>query len=441
MTRHLLRVLALLLLVVSFPSHALIPKVAGYVIDTTLWPAGRREPSAEAACRYYTDVVQAGKGYAYVRVDNFCRYTINGVAGGVTYSFTPGSACPLNSSASGSQCQCNSGYAENAAKTACELNQANCTPGRTISSGFFDAGGEIAKGPPYIVCSLGCAAAFDGEFPAGSALVQGKKHYFAKGSYATNGSKCDSGGGPGVPTGDGNAPSPNDAVPPDNCAPGEAPGVVNGKAVCAPDMSQPGDGTKPPATPDPPKSDDKKTSETTSETTTNADGSKTTTTTTTTKNVDGTSSTTKTVRTTNPDGSLRSESTSTSGSAVTKEAEKEGDKKAEKCEKNSSDTGCGGDPKAVDPNGLYTKKEATLKGALEGAAAKLNSSPVGAAVTGFFVVGGGGSCPSTSATIPFLEQSITLDFYCTSFAANALVLLRAVLLLIASWMAFRIAIE
>ena len=207
-------------------------------------------------------------------------------------------------------------------------------------------------------------------------------------------------------------------------------------------MSQPGDGTKPPATPEPPKSDDKKTSETTSETVSNADGSKTTTTTTTTKNVDGTSTTSKTVRTTNSDGTLRSESTTTTGSGVTKEAEKEGeDKKAEKCEKNSSDTGCGGDPKAVDANGLYTKKEATVKGALEGAAAKLNGSPVGAAVTGFFVVGGGGSCPSTSANIPFLDKTFTLDFYCTSFAANAFMLLRAVLLLIASWMAFRIAIE
>ncbi|PLC06015.1 hypothetical protein CY658_02900 [Variovorax sp. RO1] len=207
-------------------------------------------------------------------------------------------------------------------------------------------------------------------------------------------------------------------------------------------MTQPGDGTTPPKTPEPPKSDDSKSSQTDIETQTNPDGSKTVTTTTTTRNVDGTSTTTKTVDTLNPDGSKRSSSSTTTGSGVTKEAEdKDKDKKAEKCEKNSSDTGCGGDPKAVDSNGLYTKKEATVKGALESAAATLRGSPIGAAVTGFFVVGSGGTCPTATAMIPFLERTITLDFYCTSFATNALLLLRIVLLLIASWMAFRIAIE
>ncbi|WP_143713542.1 hypothetical protein [Variovorax sp. RO1] len=322
------------------------------------------------------------------------------------------------------------------------MAQVTCNVGQVISSGFFDTGSEIAKGPPYIVCSAGCAAAFDGEFPAGTALVGGKRHYFAQGQYANNGSKCDSGGGPGIPTGDGNAPDPNEAVPPDTCGPGEAAGVVNGKPVCAPDMTQPGDGTTPPKTPEPPKSDDSKSSQTDIETQTNPDGSKTVTTTTTTRNVDGTSTTTKTVDTLNPDGSKRSSSSTTTGSGVTKEAEdKDKDKKAEKCEKNSSDTGCGGDPKAVDSNGLYTKKEATVKGALESAAATLRGSPIGAAVTGFFVVGSGGTCPTATAMIPFLERTITLDFYCTSFATNALLLLRIVLLLIASWMAFRIAIE
>ncbi len=451
MSRVVAQVLAFFLLL-SGHAYALIPQVSGLQFRVTAslpW----QNTELQACIDYLPFAKQAvptGTNWgspSYASSTGRCVYPYTSSLGNPnTYSIliTQRSAtyCPANSTLSGSGCQCNTDYVENAAHTACVVKPVTCTPGQTISGGYFDAGSEVAKGPPYIVCSKGCAAAFDGEFPAGSALIQGKKHYFAKGTYSNTGSNCDSGGGPGIPTGDGNAPSPNDAVPPDSCGPGEAAGVVNGKPVCAPDMSQPGDGTKPPVTPEPPKSDDKKTSETTSETVSNADGSKTTTTTTTTKNVDGTSTTSKTVRTTNSDGTLRSESTITTGSGVTKEAEKEGeDKKAEKCEKNSSDTGCGGDPKAVDANGLYTKKEATVKGALEGAAAKLNRSPVGAAVTGFFVVGGGGSCPSTSANIPFLDKTFTLDFYCSSFAANAFMLLRAVLLLIASWMAFRIAIE
>lgn len=208
-------------------------------------------------------------------------------------------------------------------------------------------------------------------------------------------------------------------------------------------MSQPGDGTKPPATPDPPKSDDKKTSETTSETTTNADGSKTTTTTTTTKNVDGTSTTTKTVRTTNPDGTLRSESTTTTGSGVTKEAEKEGDKKAEKCEKNSSDTGCGGDPTKVDGSKLYTKGERTFKGVLVAGKDAMLASPAGAAVAGFFNVAGGGSCPTSEGSFPLFDRTVSFSFdaFCTTMAERVMLAIKGVLMLLATIWAFRSAIE
>ncbi len=454
--KFLCRLLLLAVCVFVGHAHAVIPKVSYWETKGSL--VGYANTYAATGSNWITSCdawlaawpdsrTRVAKVEAYQTYCNF-RVTSN-TSGSVIFDNAAvptqeiKNACPANSTAVTGGCQCNSGYAENAGQTACQINQANCTAGQTISGGYFDAGSEIAKGPPYIVCSKGCAAAFDGEFPAGSALVQGKKHYFAKGSYATNGSKCDSGGGPGVPTGDGNAPSPNDAVPPDSCAPGEAAGVVNGKPVCAPDMSQPGDGTKPPATPDPPKSDDKKTSETTSETTTNADGSKTTTTTTTTKNVDGTSTTTKTVRTTNPDGTLRSESTTTTGSGVTKEAEKEGDKKAEKCEKNSSDTGCGGDPTKVDGSKLYTKGERTFKGVLVAGKDAMLASPAGAAVAGFFNVAGGGSCPTSEGSFPLFDRTVSFSFdaFCTTMAERVMLAIKGVLMLLATIWAFRSAIE
>jgi hypothetical protein len=444
MRRVVLRVLALLAMLACMHAHAVIPKVGGYRVSNTLVPAARFDPTPEAACQYYIVVQAAAQpslNYVYVSATTSrCNWSRSGGTGFTEITFTAGSACPANSTVSGSACQCNSAYAENSAHNACELNQANCTPGQAVRGGFFDAGATIAKGPAYIVCNNGCASAFDGEFPSGSALVGGTKHYFAKGSYSMTGSKCDSGGGVGVPSGAGNAPTATDGVPADTCAPGEAAGVVNGKSVCAPDMSAPGAGNQPAPTPDQPKSDDKTTTESASQTVTNADGSKTTTTTTTVKNVDGTSTTTTTTGTVNADGSPRSSSSTTSGSGVTKAAD---EKAKEKCEKNSSDTGCGGDPSQVSAGGLYTKKQKTFQSVLVSGRDAMSASPAGAAVSGFFDVSGGGSCPVSNGSFSLFGKSIAFAFdgFCTDMASRVMLAIKGVLLLLASVWAFRAAIE
>lgn len=342
------------------------------------------------------------------------------------------SSCPANSVPNqGGGCQCVSGYQDNSAGTAC---QAACTFGRTVSSGFFDYGSQVSGAPPSLVCTGGCAAVFLGEVPAGSALVSGTKHYFAKGEYQTTGGTCTESSGNAEP------PSSPD-VPPDSCGPNQIKGLMNGKTTCVWQQdSTPGagDSGKPAPTNEPDKGSNPPTSSTTTNNTvTNNNGSTTTTSTTVVNNGNGTQTTTTTTTNKDPNGNV----TGTSTSSETTGKQTDDQVKKDKCEKNSSDEGCGGKPKDISGGGLYTPKEATVKGVLEGARDTLSASPVGAAVAGFFSVSGGGSCPRSSGTIPWINATVSIDAFCTDFAALAFLIIRGALLVIAGWMAFRVAID
>ncbi|MFM9928356.1 hypothetical protein VLK31_35680 [Variovorax sp. H27-G14] len=109
------------------------------------------------------------------------------------------------------------------------------------------------------------------------------------------------------------------------------------------------------------------------------------------------------------------------------------------CSENSSAEGCGGEGAEI--GDLYGKKDKTVAQALSKAKDALQSSPLGSSVSGFFTVGSGGSCPQSSANIPFLNKTVVIDTWCTTFAANMFTIVRAVLLMLATWMAFRIAID
>lgn len=339
--------------------------------------------------------------------------------------------CPQNSTpAGGNQCQCNAGYTQNQAGTACV---ASCNFGNTLSSGYYDYGAQVSGAPPVLVCVGGCAAVFLGEVPAGSALVNGTKHYFAKGSYQTTGGSCQGG--------EAGEPSSQPDVPKDACGPNQVMGVINGKATCVWQQdSTPGagDAGKPAPTNEPDQAAKPPTSSTTTNNTVvNNNGSTTTTSTTVVNNGNGTQTTTTTTTNKDPNGNV----TGTSSTSETTGKQTDDQVKKDKCEKNSSDEGCGGKPKDISGGGLYTPKEATVKGVLEGARDTLMASPVGAAVTGFFSVSGGGSCPRSTGTIPFINATISIDAFCSDFAALAFLIIRGALLVVAGWMAFRIAID
>ncbi|ATA54547.1 hypothetical protein CKY39_16025 [Variovorax boronicumulans] len=90
---------------------------------------------------------------------------------------------------------------------------------------------------------------------------------------------------------------------------------------------------------------------------------------------------------------------------------------------------------------MYGKKDKTIAQVMKKASDDLKAAPLGSAVGGFFTVGSGGTCPSPSGVVPFLNKSVTFDMFCTSFAAQMFLIVRMVLLMLATWMAFRVAID
>lgn len=400
----------------------------------------------------------------------------------VSWTGTPVTGCPSNSTPSGSACQCNTNYTDGADGKSCTPPvSAKCTPGNIMSNGYFDTGTSPTAGPAVVVCNGGCSAVFDGNFPSGSTTVKGVKHYYAQGSYQMSGDTCNSGTGSGNVGGAGNAPLSVAGVPTDTCAAGDAMGQINGKSVCVTPVS--GQLSAPTAAP-PSSSQAQGTT-----TVTNSDGSKTTTVSILTTNSDGSTGTTNTAITTNADGSsggvkitksgsdaspgssgsssgsaagspTGSASGSASGSAAgspsgTASSPSSGASApssgasapsaaasgaANPCTSNPSATGCGGVAKAAGTS-LYTAKGKTFKDTLSAASTALADTPIGRGVGGFFTVSGGGGCSPTSWEIPYLKASVQTVSLCSDFAANALHLLAACFLIVASFMAFRIAVD
>lgn len=341
-----------------------------------------------------------------------CAYA-NGQKLALQFSVSSGTytVCPPNSTQTGSTCICNSGYVDQGGQ--CVQNLADCSPGRVVSGGYFDGGTSLSGGPRAAACDGGCLSVFDGEFPSGSALQSGVKHYYGKGTYVTTGFTCDSGAGVGIDGGEGNMPASSASVPSDTCAQGQVQGTVNGKTVCVNQET----GNVVPST-----SGNQTTSTSSTSTVTNPDGSRTDTTTTTTTAVDGTSTTTTTTTNYRPDGSVSGSTSQSSGTGVDEEAE---------------DDIAGSN----DASGFYEKKDLSVASIFGEARDALVASPIGSSVTGFFNISGGGSCPSMTWDVPLFNASAAVDTFCSQGAANMYLVIRGVVLLIAGLMAFRIAID
>ena len=437
---------------------AAIPKVSGYRIDrpnTTVyssWEAACGDPLAQQIAKGYDSF----GFYKNLRArfvppgsNQSCKVYGDDSAGkeafmGVIPIVQSGSFCPANSTDAGSSCACNSGFEEKDGQC---VPANNCKFGNTSSAGYFDAGKNTDGGPSIMACVGGCETIFDGYFPAGNALVNGEKHYYALGEYIQTGKQCqasDSDIGKGIPVTE---------VPPDSCGPGQVMGKVNDKNVCTK-----GTGTDTSAS----KPDDKKDQSSTTTTTTkdkDSEGNDRETTTTVKKNADGSTTTETTTKITKSDGNGGTTTTTTSSSVTSggvsgsggkgesggkedgsDDGSEDGEEKG-KCEKNSSDEGCGGAAANVDGNSFYTAKEKTFSGVLSKASDDLQGSDIGSAFTGFFNVAAGGVCPATNWNIGYINADVPFDFMCQSWALNALLVIKSVLLLVASVMAFRIAME
>ena len=98
-------------------------------------------------------------------------------------------------------------------------------------------------------------------------------------------------------------------------------------------------------------------------------------------------------------------------------------------------------PETVTPSGdLYDKKDKTFRTVIETQKAAFSASPLGSMATTFFSVPNtGGSCPTWSAHIPYIEAELKFDYFCLDFVAKVLLVVKGVLMVLASYAAFRIA--
>lgn len=343
----------------------------------------------------------------------------------VSYDTKTATACPDNSTGSPADsptsCSCKLGYKPDAAGAACI---ADCTKGSTSSSGYYDIGPDATANPVVLGCRGTCQVVFGGTCPAGAALVGGVKHWFCKGSYFNTGEagSCPS-TTPDVVDGASTTPS-------DSCGPGQVKGQLNGKNICAAG----GDGKQTE------ESKDKSTKKTETTTKTNEDGSTTKTDTTTEVDGNGNKRTTVTTTTTRSDGTVTSETTTTGKpSGTSSEGDDSEDPEKTECEKNPSGQGCGGE--GADIGELYAKRDKTLDGVLTAGRDAFMASPVGSAVGGFLVVSSSAACPTWQGQIAYFNTSITIDQFCAPWALTALSIFKVALILVASFFAFRIAIE
>lgn len=358
----------------------------------------------------------------------------NGAAFSVTMAT---GSCPANSYGT-STCTCNAGFTDSG-KNSCTAVP-NCkAAGTTISSGYYDTGTSMSAGPKVLVCSGGCQAIFDGTFPSGSARVGTATHYYAQGSYHAADGTCSPSDTPSIST----APTANTSVPADKCATGEVAGTINGKASCV--SSTTGNGTV--------SSVPGNTSTSGTSVAQNSDGSSDSTTTTTTSAPDGSTSTTATVTHTNANGTAGGSTSTTTGTGATNGTGSAGaantgagtgsnttpDDGSNPCKTNPAGSGCGGTP--GDVPSLWTAKDKTVGTVLTNAKNTLMASGIGSGVSNFFTVQQGGTCPPSTWAIAYFHTTISVGTFCTDFAAQMFLVIRGVLLLVATFMAFRAAIE
>ena len=66
---------------------------------------------------------------------------------------------------------------------------------------------------------------------------------------------------------------------------------------------------------------------------------------------------------------------------------------------------------------------------------------LGSGMANFFTITGGGTCPNFSGTVPYINFDWSMTTFCSEFATNALLLLRAAFLVVCAFFAFRVAVD
>ncbi|MFS2207180.1 hypothetical protein [Variovorax sp. Varisp36] len=254
---YVCRLIAVLLpALLSVSAHALIPFQSGYTYSALVAsPYNAQVGTVGAAC---------DNALAYLRAQAFSVgvvYTLNSCAVGsyganitspqrgndsVTISQQAAQVCPSGAAAVSGGCQCNAGYVENAAHTACELPPDPCVALAGKSAGsknwngvvdsftFCDGWNDIGGGK----CTATAYKALSWEDPpkSGKWYSQGEAVYTgnrASSCTGTGGSGSDPAGS--TPTPDKNPPSnppPGEAAP-SPCPPGQIAGDFNGSRICA----------------------------------------------------------------------------------------------------------------------------------------------------------------------------------------------------------------
>lgn len=374
--------------------------------------------------------------------NGFCYATARSIETGAESPYNSGEwartaiGCPANSVPAGSACQCAQGYEEDSTHTQCVPGQSELEQfcqGHAASKNAFKMTGSapIAQPMPETSCYLpeppfegpdakrGCVANMR-ESVAVPSEDGTTKNWSATGVFS--GATCST-----------EPADPEEPPAKDDPCPGGFQGTVNGEQRCVPAEPDKGiEGVKESSS-----TDAEGTKRDVKETTKCEGGKCTTTTTTTTTTASGSTSTSTTTQ------------TSTLAEKCVKDPANELCKKTQggtgkgvgqlNCQQNASAEGCGGEGAGI--GDLYQKKEKTVEQVLTKAANDLKQSPLGSSVSGFFNVSGGGSCPTASGVIPFLDKTITIDVWCSQFAAAILAIVRGVVLMLAAWMAFRIAID
>lgn len=103
----------------------------------------------------------------------------------------------------------------------------------------------------------------------------------------------------------------------------------------------------------------------------------------------------------------------------------------------------GGDFGAGAPDGaeLFGRDEAkTFAAVLTKFRQDMGQTAFGQAAAGYFDVSGGGSCPVWSSTIPFIDTTITIDYFCDPAVADMLAVMKGALLVVFGFVAFRFAV-
>lgn len=412
----------------------------------TYGPAATKAAVCEQARAGWAAVQSFSPGYAAtvkvteVGTNGQCEFSATATGGSPSYydhasDLVPVNSCPANSTDNGAGgCGCKTGYSESNGSCGAVPS---CAFGTPVKSGYFDYGKDPAGAPPALVCAGGCSALFYGDLPAGSSIVDGVKHWYAKGSYQMSGGTCDAtdANTPGVP-------SSSSGIPADACGQNQNQGTVtqNGqtKTVCVDKVpDDPSKAGQAAGTNDPNKPNTS--SSTTINITNNNNGTTTTTTTTVTNGGNGTTKTEKTTEVKDADGKTVSKGTETTWSGKQTDAEAQ----KSKCEENAAAEGCGGNPKDISGSTLYTPKDKTAGGVLTAAKDTILSSPLGSAMGGFFTVSGGGTCTAMHGSVTLFDRAMSIDgdVFCSSFAAQMFLIVRAVVMLLAVWWAWRVAVE